>query len=226
PGVRRRARLVPARRRAAGARAAEPVGHRLPDRACHSGIRRERRARLEPRRRSRSHLVRRARDGLGAVGATEPLRLCAALCRAAERVPLPSDRRVPAREPARGRVGTGGLVRPGRVSRGLAARAALVGALAALWAAAAWLLWSSTTVPPLHLPHLDPRAYFSASQLRAAASYSRLERLDWLLSTLAKLGALVVYARYGVRFARESAAGRMGTGMLLGMLGFALLWAV
>ena len=35
-----------------------------------------------------------------------------------------------------------------------------------------------------------------------------------------------MFARYGVRWAKESAAGRMGTGMLLGMLGFALLWAV
>lgn len=35
---------------------------------------------------------------------------------------------------------------------------------------------------------------------------------------------LAVYARYGVRFARESAAGPIGTGMLLGMLGFALVW--
>jgi len=40
------------------------------------------------------------------------------------------------------------------------------------------------------------------------------------------VAALAVYARFGVRFARESAAGRMGTGMLLGMLGFALVWAV
>jgi STE24 endopeptidase len=110
------------------------------------------------------------------------------------------------------------------VSRGLAARAALAGAIAAAWAAAIWLLWTSTTVPSLHLRHLDPHAYFSARQMRAAASYSRVERVDWLLSTIATLGALVVYARYGVRWARESAAGRMGTGMLLGMLGFAFVW--
>ena len=112
------------------------------------------------------------------------------------------------------------------MSRSLAARAALAGVLATAWAVAVWLLWTSTTVPALHLPHLDPHAYFSPRQLSAAASYSRLERVDWLLSTVATLGALLVFARYGVRWARESAAGRMGTGMLLGMLGFALLWAV
>ena len=33
-----------------------------------------------------------------------------------------------------------------------------------------------------------------------------------------------MYARYGVRYARESAAGPIGTGMLLGMLGLAIVW--
>ncbi len=90
------------------------------------------------------------------------------------------------------------------MSRGLAAQAALAATLAVIY----------------------PHAYFSAQQLRAAASYSRVERILWLVSTIAKLGALAVFARYGVRWAKESAAGRMGTGMLLGMLGFALIWAV
>jgi STE24 endopeptidase len=89
----------------------------------------------------------------------------------------------------------------------------------------AWLLWRSS-VPSLRLPTLDPHAFFGDDELRRAASYSRIERLRWVLATLAQLAALAVYARFGVRFARESAAGRMGTGMLLGMLGFALVWAV
>ncbi|MGH3071569.1 MAG: M48 family metalloprotease [Gaiellaceae bacterium] len=38
------------------------------------------------------------------------------------------------------------------------------------------------------------------------------------------LGVLVLYAKYGIRFAKESAAGRIGTGMLLGMMGLALVW--
>jgi STE24 endopeptidase len=38
------------------------------------------------------------------------------------------------------------------------------------------------------------------------------------------LAVLGVYARYGQRFVRESAAGRVGTGMLLGMLAFAFVW--
>ncbi len=35
---------------------------------------------------------------------------------------------------------------------------------------------------------------------------------------------LLAYAKWGIRFAKESAAGRIGTGMLLGMIGLALVW--
>ncbi|HEY5059488.1 MAG TPA: M48 family metalloprotease [Gaiellaceae bacterium] len=112
------------------------------------------------------------------------------------------------------------------MTRGAVAKAALFAACAAAWSVAAWLLWRSSVVPsPLRLPHLDPHAYFSAAQLRASASFGRFSEIDWALSTLAELVALGLYAWKGVRFARESAAGRLGTGMLLGMIGFALVWA-
>jgi len=111
------------------------------------------------------------------------------------------------------------------VTRGTAARATVLALLAAAWAVAAWLLWRSSVVPSLRLPQLDEHRYFSAAQLRATASFGRFSVVDWVLTTLAELGALAVYARKGVRFARESAAGPLGTGMLLGMIGFALVWA-
>jgi STE24 endopeptidase len=111
------------------------------------------------------------------------------------------------------------------VTKRYAVSAALAAALAAVWAVAAVLLWHSS-VPALHLRQLNPRAYFSAPELHDAASYSRGARWLWALTTIAQLAALAVFARFGVRWARESAAGRMGTGMLLGMLGFALVWAV
>jgi len=113
------------------------------------------------------------------------------------------------------------------VSRRTAARATLLALLAAVWAAAALLLWRSSVVPPsLRLPHLDEHRYFSGSQLHQTAIFGRFSVVDWVLTTLAELAALAVYARKGGRFARESAAGPLGTGMLLGMLGFALVWAV
>ncbi|MEN3341681.1 MAG: endopeptidase [Actinomycetota bacterium] len=110
------------------------------------------------------------------------------------------------------------------MSRALARRAALLAVPAVLWSAAAWYLWQSRVPGSLQLPHLDSRAYFSGRDLHAAASFGRLQEWDWLLATVAQLVALTLYAWRGGRFARESAAGPLGTGMLLGMLGFALVW--
>jgi STE24 endopeptidase len=100
--------------------------------------------------------------------------------------------------------------------------ALLVGVV--LWAWAAHALWSSTVPASLHLPHVDASRFFSISFLQRSASYQRFLDIEGLLATATLLGVLVVYARRGHRLMRESAAGRIGTGMLLGMLGFAVVW--
>jgi STE24 endopeptidase len=110
------------------------------------------------------------------------------------------------------------------VSRGHIARAALLLAFAALWSVAAYLLWQSRVPSSLHLPHVAVDRYFTASQLHAAASYGRFTNVVWIVTVIVELVVFVLYARWGVRFVRESAAGPIGTGMLLGMIGFALLW--
>ncbi len=76
----------------------------------------------------------------------------------------------------------------------------------------------------LHLPDLDAAGYFTASELEKARDYERFLRITGLLSLAALVVVLVVYAQRGERFTRESAAGRIGTGMLLAMLGFAIVW--
>ena len=76
----------------------------------------------------------------------------------------------------------------------------------------------------LRLPHVDVVATFGAAHVSRAERYDRFARWDWVLSQVALVAVLAVYARTGVRFVRESAAGRIGTGMLLGMLGLALVW--
>jgi len=96
--------------------------------------------------------------------------------------------------------------------------------LAAVWALAAYLLWQSKVPSSLHLPHLDEHSYFARPQLHAAATFSRFSDVIWWGGTIVQLAGLAVYARYGARWTRESAAGPIGTGMLLGMLGFALVW--
>lgn len=104
----------------------------------------------------------------------------------------------------------------------LPAAALLAGA--ALWAWAAYALWNSTALPSLDLPHLDPHRYFSDSFLHRSATYERFLAIESVLASLTLVAVLVIYARRGRRLVRESAAGRIGTGMLLAMLGFAVVW--
>jgi STE24 endopeptidase len=94
----------------------------------------------------------------------------------------------------------------------------------ALWVWAAHALWSSTALPPLHLPQLEAGHFFSPSFLERSAGYQRFLAIDGLLATATLIAVLVAYARRGSRLIGESAAGRVGTGMLLAMLGFAVVW--
>jgi len=66
--------------------------------------------------------------------------------------------------------------------------------------------------------------FFSRSYLQRSASYERFLAIDVLLADVALLVVLSVYALRGRRLMRESAAGPIGTGMMLGMLGFAVVW--
>lgn len=95
---------------------------------------------------------------------------------------------------------------------------------AALWAWAAHALWEATALPSLDLPHLDPHRYFRDHFLSRSAGYERFLSIVGLLGWLTVVAVLVLYARRGHRLVRESAAGRVGTGLLLAMLGFAVVW--
>jgi STE24 endopeptidase len=106
-------------------------------------------------------------------------------------------------------------------------RLATLAALAGGWAAAAYFLWTTTRVPGgLHLGGLPEQRLFSAAFLRRAERYETFGYYLWGGQTLATLGVFALYAWRGPRFARESAAGPIGTGILLAMLGFCLVWLV
>ncbi|HST56951.1 MAG TPA: M48 family metalloprotease [Solirubrobacteraceae bacterium] len=122
----------------------------------------------------------------------------------------------PRAEEVRRRWRAGGL----RSIAGVVAGLALIG----LWVWAAHLLWHSSEPAGSHLAQLDPSHYFSRAFLARSASYQRFLDIDGLLSTIALVVVLVIYAARGARLMRESAAGPIGTGMLLGMLGFAIVW--
>ena len=97
---------------------------------------------------------------------------------------------------------------------------------AAGWAAAAWYLWQTDVPASLDLPQVEPSSYFERAIQDRAENYEGFLRWEFLLSELAVVVALGVYALVGPRFMRESAAGRIGTGMLLAMLGLAIAWLV
>ena len=73
---------------------------------------------------------------------------------------------------------------------------AVAAVVAAGWGLAAYLLWRSS-VPALHLPHLDPHAYFSNRRLERTASYARGARLLWLFEGGTLCGA-IDWGRYSL----------------------------
>jgi STE24 endopeptidase len=103
-----------------------------------------------------------------------------------------------------------------------AVAAALLGA--ALWVVAERVLLPTTVPSNLHLPRVAPSGSFGRSYLERSASFERFLAIDALLAELTLIAVLVAYALRGHRLMRESAAGPIGTGMMLGMLGFAIVW--
>jgi STE24 endopeptidase len=95
---------------------------------------------------------------------------------------------------------------------------------AGLWLWAARALWNATASVPQGPSGLSPERFFSDSFLERSATYERFLAIDGLLAIVTLLVVLAIYARRGHRLMRESAAGRVGTGMLLGMLGFGVVW--
>jgi STE24 endopeptidase len=76
----------------------------------------------------------------------------------------------------------------------------------------------------LHLPDLDVHDWFTSDQLADASSFERFLAINGLLAQIVLVVVLALYSRGWERFTKESAAGRIGTGLLLGMLAFAFVW--
>jgi STE24 endopeptidase len=94
----------------------------------------------------------------------------------------------------------------------------------ALWLAAAYLLWPTDVPDDLRLPSVDETRIFDPDLLDETEDFERFLRWNDIASSAVLLAVLALFAWRGWRFARESAAGRIGTGMLLGMIGLALVW--
>ena len=96
--------------------------------------------------------------------------------------------------------------------------------LAGAWLWAARELWDTSVPGDLDRPALDESDYLTAADSGEADGYQAFLRIVELLGILAGLAALAFFAWRGASFARESAAGRIGTGMLLGMLALGCAW--
>lgn len=96
--------------------------------------------------------------------------------------------------------------------------------LAPLWALAAWKLGDTVVPADLVLPDIDASQAFGAQVVADAESYAWMGYVTWAGAKAAQLLMLALYVRFGIRFIRDSAAGPIGTGMLLGMLGLGLVW--
>src|SRR5690242_7383547 len=105
------------------------------------------------------------------------------------------------------------------------AKAATLAAGAVLWCAVAWLL-SRTSVPSLHLSGLDARRYFSAHELARARDFNRGEQALYVLSLVAQVAALVVLVRLLPKSVRSMGLGRIGSGIVAGMVLLVTLWFV
>lgn len=110
----------------------------------------------------------------------------------------------------------------GPLTRGRLLGAAGVLALAALWVAAIAWLWETRVPSGLELPPVE--LGIDAATIARAERFEAFFRILFVVSQLVLVGVLALYAWQGARFARESAAGRIGTGMLLGMIGLGLVW--
>ena len=102
--------------------------------------------------------------------------------------------------------------------------AALAVAVACVWGGIA--LWDTIVPGDLELDTERAMRSFDASSTEEAEEFEVLMRWLFIASQLVLVGVLVWYTRFGKRFLSESAAGPIGTGFLLGMMGIALVWLV
>lgn len=87
------------------------------------------------------------------------------------------------------------------------------------------ILLSKTTIPgDLKTPKIDVAREFAGTDLGDAAAFERLLRWTFIGSQVTLVVVLALYAKHGARYVRDSAAGPIGTGFLLGMLGLAFVW--
>jgi STE24 endopeptidase len=103
-------------------------------------------------------------------------------------------------------------------------RLAIASVAGLAWLVLAWLLLRDAVPDGLAVGTIDVEAEFGADLVEEARRFERVLLGVWALSQATLLVTLWIYVRRGAGLTRESAAGPIGTGMLLGMLGLGLVW--
>jgi STE24 endopeptidase len=94
------------------------------------------------------------------------------------------------------------------------------------WLVAAYLLWQTSVPGNLKTPTVRASSVAAPHLLHEARSFTRVETLFALGAMLTLLVVLAVYAVIGPRFERESAAGPIGTGIMLAILGVGIVYVI
>jgi STE24 endopeptidase len=105
-------------------------------------------------------------------------------------------------------------------------RLATVVVLGGAWLVAAALLWRTSVPGDLQLGGTDVHRYFSALELAEAARYERFLYVLWFLNLAATIAALVVLTIRAPKFVRSIGLGRVGSGVIVGMVVLVTLWFV
>ena len=106
------------------------------------------------------------------------------------------------------------------------ARVATLPVAAAVWVAAALLLWRTKVPGNLHLPSLDERSIFGAALVRRAEHDERFFYVEWVLGTIVTVLVLVWMVRRGPRIARSLDLGPVNAGIILAAVTLTVVWAV
>jgi STE24 endopeptidase len=105
-------------------------------------------------------------------------------------------------------------------------RLATVFLFAAAWLAAAVYLYRTSVPSNIDLGGLDVRHYFTQRELDRATRYQRLLTILWGFHFVVTVLVLVVLARRAPRWSRTIGLGRVGTGIVIGMIVLVTLWFV
>src|SRR5262245_33081374 len=105
-------------------------------------------------------------------------------------------------------------------------RLATVFLFCAAWLAAAVYLYRTSVPSSVDVRGIDVHDFFTQRELDRATRYQRLLTILWVLGFVAEVVVLVVLARRAPRWARTIGLGRVGTGVIIGMLVLVTLWFV